>query len=98
MKISGIYMIINKLNGKKYIGQSINCYARWLKHKSSYKYEDSPLYNDMRNFGIENFKFKIIERTPIYLLNSREKEYIQKYNTLAPNGYNRDNGGKGYAY
>lgn len=31
---SGIYCIENIRNGKKYIGQSINVYYRWKKHKS----------------------------------------------------------------
>ena len=88
MKISGIYKIQNNLNGKMYIGQSVNCYGRWLKHKSDYKHLDLPLYQDMRKYGIENFYFKVIEKMPAYLLNTREQEYIEKYNTLVPNGYN----------
>jgi len=90
MKISGIYEIKNNLNGKKYIGQSENCYARWLKHKSDYLIGNNPLYEDMRNFKIENFSFKIIKKIPAYLLKSEQKKYIEKYNTLFPNGYNVD--------
>ncbi len=88
MKISGIYYIQNKINNKKYIGKSENCYGRWLSHKNNYLIGNNPLYEDMRKYGIENFYFKIIEKTPIYLLDKRQKEYIQKYNTLIPNGYN----------
>lgn len=90
MKISGIYLIQNNLNGKKYIGQSENCYGRWLKHKSDFYIGDSPLYADMRNFGIENFSFKVIKKIPAYLLKSEQKKYIERYNTLSPNGYNID--------
>ena len=89
MKVSGIYQIQNNLNGKKYIGQSENCYGRWLAHKSDYVIGDNPLYQDMRKYGIENFSFKIIEKIPAYLLKKRQKDYILKYNTTAPNGYNK---------
>ena len=88
MKISGIYLIQNNLNGKKYIGQSENCYARWLKHKSDYLIRNNPLYEDMRNFGIENFSFKIIKRVTAYLLKNEQLACIEKYNTKQPNGYN----------
>jgi group I intron endonuclease len=88
MKTSGIYEITNILNGKKYIGQSENCYARWLSHRSDYLTGNNPLYNDMREYGIENFKFKVIERTSAYYFKIRKNYYIKKYNTLYPNGYN----------
>lgn len=88
MKVCGIYKIVNKLNGKTYIGKSENCYNRWLQHKTAYKTTNSPLYRDMREYGIENFYFKVIKKMPAYLLNVRQQEYIQKYNTLYPNGYN----------
>ena len=88
MKISGIYEIKNNLNRKKYIGQSENCYARWLKHKSDYLIGNNPLYEDMRNFGIENFSFKVIKKVTAYLLKSEQLACIEKYNTKQPNGYN----------
>ena len=97
MKISGIYTITNKINHKVYVGQSENCYDRWIQHKTDSKYKKSPLYNDIRKYGIENFYFKIIEKMPAYLLNAREKEYIKKYNSLYPNGYNMQKGGDYYS-
>ena len=78
MKISGIYEITNNLNGKKYIGKSENCYGRWLSHKSNYMLQNNPLYEDMRNFGIENFSFKVIEKIPAYLHDIRREEYIKR--------------------
>lgn len=97
-KISGIYKIVNKLNNKTYIGQSKDCYNRWTQHKTKYKFQNTPLYEDMRKYGIQNFYFKIIEKIPECLLNAREKEYIEKYNTLIPNGYNINKGGNYYGY
>lgn len=99
-KVSAIYCITNKLNGKKYIGQSINVYERIKQHKREWKYPKriNPLYRDIQEYGLENFEFKVIEKCPIYLLNSREEHYIALYNTIQPNGYNRNKGGSGYAY
>jgi group I intron endonuclease len=91
-----IYLITNKINGKKYIGQSkcddIN--KRWKQHKMcSKRYIGTYLFNAYKKHGIENFIFKIIcicfdKDCDIY-----EKEYIKKYNTIAPNGYNLTPGG-----
>ena len=49
----GIYKIENKINGKLYIGQSINIEERWKNHKTHYKINDEPLYNEMKLYGIE---------------------------------------------
>lgn len=88
MRISGIYEITNNFNKKKYIGQSENCYGRWLKHKSDYIKNNSPLYNDMCKYGIENFSFRVIKRVLPYMLKSEQIACIDKYNTRQPNGYN----------
>lgn len=50
-------MITNKINNKKYIGQSVRIEIRWREHKNSYLKNDtnSHLYNAMKKYGIENF-------------------------------------------
>ena len=57
---TGIYKITNLLNGKCYIGQSINIQKRWTNHKTSYKNPNKdcynyPLYKAFRKYGLENF-------------------------------------------
>lgn len=42
-----IYCYTNKLNNKKYIGQSINPELRFANHKSSYQNEQSNEYNSL---------------------------------------------------
>lgn len=34
MKISGVYLIFNRANKKKYVGSSINVYRRFKEHKT----------------------------------------------------------------
>ena len=96
----GIYKITNTINNKVYIGQSINIDERWRAHKADYKNSHltgkhkSYLYVSMRKYGIENFKFEVIEEAPKELLNEREIYWIQYYDATNPDkGYNLTPGG-----
>ena len=92
-KITGIYKITNLINGKIYIGQSIDIYDRWWHHKwgALYKTElsyNSPLHRAFRKYGLENFAFEIIEECGVDELDEKECLWIKKLNSLVPNGYN----------
>lgn len=96
--ITGIYKITNKKNGKAYVGQAIDIYKRWRKHKTSPFNKNSNSYNltiacALRKHGIENFIFEIIEKCPIEELDEREIYWIEYYDTYH-NGYNETLGGK----
>ena len=94
----GIYKITNLINGKSYIGQSVNIQKRFSAHKSvafnqndpNYNY---PLYKAIRKYGINNFSFDILEECDVSELNNKEIYYISKYNTYGKFGYNQDTGG-----
>ena len=96
--VCGIYKIENKINGLCYVGQSIHVHARWREHinistfknKKSYDY---PLYQDFRQYGIENFDFSILEECKREELNQKEIFYITKYDAYN-NGYNQTKGGQ----
>ncbi|TFG02860.1 MAG: GIY-YIG nuclease family protein [Promethearchaeota archaeon] len=97
-----IYIIINRINGKVYIGQTRqNPRIRWIHHKSAAKVgEINPLYNSIRYHGIKNFSFHVVEKVSIELLNQKEIEYIKEYKSnireYGPNyGYNLTAGGLG---
>lgn len=96
-----IYTYINKINGKMYIGQTINPEKRYNAHKSSYqnpndKEYDSLIHRAFRKYGFENFEYKILAQDieDIETLNKLEIFFIQNYNTQTPNGYNVEPGGK----
>ena len=78
----GIYLIENKINGKGYVGLSVNMQRRWWDHRSksmtSNKKEDldKPLYKAMRKHGLENFKLTILEECPKEKLKERERRRI----------------------
>lgn len=90
-----IYKITNLLNGKCYIGQTIakNPILRWRAHCS--KKVNSAIHLAIVKYGKNNFKFEIIEQNKtIEELNLLEQFYIKKYDTMSPNGYNLDIGGR----
>ena len=89
-----IYKHTNKINGKCYIGQSINPHHRFIAHCSRSKNDtdNSPLHSAIRKYGKEKFQLDVLEWTENY--NQREKELIHEHNTLSPNGYNICHGGE----
>lgn len=96
-----IYCFTNKINNKKYIGQTINPNQRYNAHKSNYQNSNNQEYNSLlhkafRKYGFENFDYEILSKDidDIELLNQLEIFYIKKFNTKAPNGYNVESGGK----
>ena len=96
MKDCGIYKITNLINGKIYIGQSIQIFSRWKQHFKSYEDCDKTtyLYNALVKYGIENFSFSIEELCEPELLNEKEKFYIEKYKSFNHLfGYNLTDGG-----
>lgn len=100
-----IYKIENELNNKCYIGQTKNqkgYIERWKQHiKSSEKMINNKLYNAIRKYGIDNFKFEIIECVELNfyndcILDELEIKYVTKYDSYR-NGYNSTLGGQNVA-
>lgn len=48
----------------------------------------------IRKYGEENFEVEVVEEVERTLLDSKEKYYIEYYNSLTPNGYNISKGGQ----
>ena len=94
-----IYKITNKLTHKCYIGETkkSNPELRWNEHKSKIeKGIGCPALQDaVKKYGIENFKFEVLIICFDEDRYKFEKEYIKKYNSIAPNGYNLTTGGEG---
>jgi|688.fasta_scaffold802758_1 group I intron endonuclease len=91
-----IYIIENQINGKKYIGQTIqkDIKNRWYSHKNlKHKTVGKILFNAYNKYDFDNFKYKIICICFDEDTNKYEEEYIAKYNTIYPNGYNLLPGG-----
>lgn len=94
-----IYRIINKIDGKSYVGQFCkdNPKQRFTNHKSRARNEGSTeyLYRAIRKYGVENFDFTTICVCNNNELNDLEIKYIREFNTFGENGYNMTIGGQG---
>ena len=99
-----IYCYTNKINGKKYVGQTINAEQRYNAHKSNYQNPNNTEYNSLihkafRKYGFNNFTYEVLVKgiDDINVLNELEIYYIKKFNCQTPNGYNVEAGGKNCA-
>lgn len=97
--MTGIYLIENLVNGKVYIGQSINIGSRWKSHIRASKSKKSNGYNyyihkAFRKYGINNFKLVILEECEKEYLNEKEMFWIRVFNSEDSRyGYNLTHGG-----
>lgn len=95
VKCSGIYKITNLTNNKVYIGQSVNLADRLTTHMKSgvgIDANNNKMYQDMKQNGIENFTFEILEQCETAKLNAQEKYWIEFYHSQEF-GYNNTKGG-----
>jgi group I intron endonuclease len=78
----GIYGIRNKINGKMYVGQSVNVSNRFIRHKTLLKHNkhyNRHLQNSYNKHGLEQFEFIILEKCEERLLDLREQHWIDNH-------------------
>ena len=95
-----IYRILNKITKKCYIGETkcLNVTRRWNQHKKTIENNKGccPALRDaVIKHGIENFVFTVLIICFDDDRFKHETDYIKKYNSVVPNGYNVTNGGEG---
>ena len=92
---SGIYKITCLKTGEIYIGKSTDIKNRWQQHcKTVFNcgtIASSLLHTKMKQHGIDNFTFELVEQVPKDQLSEREKFYINFYQTKEV-GLNERNG------
>lgn len=109
-----IYKIINKINNKIYVGQAVSHILNHKKYRpyglerrfkchvseaySSKKNQSQYLNNAIKKYGPENFTVELIRVCTLKEAENIEKEEIIKHNSLFPNGYNLNTGGKQFAH
>ena len=95
--MSGIYCIENLINGKKYIGQSVNIKRRLSIHKTllkNGKHHNEFLQRAWDKYGVDNFAFYTLVECSVSELDSLEIYYIDVHNTTDDSkGYNHESGG-----
>lgn len=88
---TGIYKLVNRIDGRVYIGQARDVATRWSEHiKAGLGAASAPnnkLYTSMRDVGPENFSFVLLEECIADDLNQQEKFWIDFYDSKT-NGLN----------
>lgn len=99
----GIYCFTNKINGKKYVGQSKQLNKRYHGHindamnPDKAKNDPSVFHAALRKYGIDNFDYEILEECKVSELNEKEKYWIDKLHSyILENGYNLTYGGDSF--
>lgn len=94
MIIYSIYKLVNRINGKVYIGFTKNIKRRLSEHKSAK--DNTRLHNAINKYGFDNFTFEIICQTKDghYCKNILENHFINMFDSFN-NGYNLTLGGEG---
>jgi group I intron endonuclease len=76
---SGIYEIVNKANGKRYIGSAINIKRRWNVHRSDLRlgsHHSRALQRAWNKYGDDQFDFRVVELCAKGQLLSREQWHL----------------------
>nr|AVD96817.1 GIY-YIG homing endonuclease [Ophiostoma novo-ulmi subsp. novo-ulmi] len=79
---SGIYMWTNQLNGKKYVGSSVDLRRRFLEYynvKRLLNESSMPICTALLKYGYKNFSLTILEICEKDNLISREKHFFEVY-------------------
>jgi group I intron endonuclease len=94
-----VYLLTNKINGKRYVGQTKYGMAqRWKSHVRQTRRPKVKIYVDraILKYGPENFEQRVLWRgNAICEMNAWESHYIWAFDTKGPRGYNLVDGGRG---
>lgn len=90
-KICGVYKIVNKVNGKLYIGSSKDIYTRWKQHRDKLEkgvHGNTHLQNAWNKYKSDSFEFEVIEECSPEIQFEKEQYYLDTLNPFDEHGYN----------
>ena len=94
-----VYLVTNTKTDKQYVGITVMTIdKRWAKHiedsKNGVSTNKFSLQTALRNFEVSDFCIKQIDKGTSFIdLEKKEINWIEKLETLFPNGYNLNKGG-----
>lgn len=89
MSICGVYAIVNRVNGKQYVGSSRNVKARWATHRRELTrrtHRNEHLTRAWHLYGCESFDFILLHQVPEDELLPVEQVYLDAC-ALRPDEY-----------
>lgn len=90
-RVMGIYRISSRIDGRIYIGKSVDIRERWITHfKRAAGVESETtnlLYPAMRSQGLESFSFEIIEKVDDESKLSEREKYWQEFYKAKEHGF-----------
>lgn len=95
-KISGVYLLRNKINQRTYVGRSRDILGRYSGHINQLidgSHSNKYLLDDYKKFGISNFEFQVLEIVDNQHpnlnahLTGLEEKYTLQYEAMYPVGY-----------
>lgn len=92
-QIAGVYVIVNRVNGKRYIGSSVNVMKCWAAHRSLLtrgKHTSRHLQAAWDKYGAAAFELVVVEEVfDVSLLLKREQVWLDASRSFVPVfGYN----------
>lgn len=95
MRTYYIYKATNRINGKSYIGQTVDYRSRVWQHQRCYEKEKCKFHDAIQGFGFDNFDWEILKTCENKKeADQSERYYIEYYNSYR-DGYNENKGGVG---
>lgn len=89
-----IYCITNKVNGKKYVGQTIRTISKRFQSHLDSRGDCPGIKGALNKYGRESFLVEELDRAGSQEeLDAKERNWILELNTLSPGGYNLEAGG-----
>ncbi len=91
METSGIYKIVNRINGKYYVGSARTIRLRWNEHRTDLNrrcHHNAHLINAWHRYGPENFDFVVVEECPAEKLIEVEQRYLDEARQNGDSAYN----------
>jgi len=92
-RLVGIYCIQNQVDGKRYVGQSVNIKSRFADHRCDLRHGRHPNSHLQRSWdkhGEAAFQFSVVELTTPEQLSEREGYFCQEFQSyLPPHGFNQ---------
>lgn len=80
-------------SGKSYIGQTVTSLSERAGHNGKNYIGCKYFYSAIKKYGFQNFDCEILGEFLTEELNSKERYFIEAFGTLAPSGYNIQQGG-----